>query len=209
MEKAPGQTAFDNANRQIISGREGVAFGNTSEARALAQEYSKTLKILRETLFTERNKNAFSIAKGEFLTYCHLDRDHCVFLVHVPELRHFVSDAKGSLADLAWMNAQSIIQTKLVHPPRTLALSVKGVLLYDSILIGDYVSEPTNAPGGDGIKTHSSGLNGMMLLYPLFQSEEAPQAPSLRRKMEMELDVGEVNRGIRQIRGNEGLGFLR
>src|SRR5436190_1978517 len=45
MEKAPGQSAFEDANRQIISAREGVAFGNTAEARALAVEYSKTLKI--------------------------------------------------------------------------------------------------------------------------------------------------------------------
>jgi len=167
--KAPGQAAFDNANRQIISGREGVAFGNSAEAQGLAREYSKTLKILRETFFTKGNKDAFSISKGEFLTYCHVDDDSCVFLVHVPELRHFVSDAKTSLADLAWMNAQSILQTKLAHPPKTLALGVKGALLYDAILIGDYVSEPTNAPGGDGIKTRGSGLDGMKLLYPFFR----------------------------------------
>jgi len=174
-QKPPGQLAFEEANRQIISASEGVAFGNTTEARALAVEYSKTLKILRESFFTEGNKNAYSLSKGEFLTYCHLQGDHCVFLVHVPELRRFVKDAKGSLADLAWMNAQSILQTKLARPPKTLALGVKGALLYDSILIGDYVSEPTNAPGGDGIKTRASGMEGMKLLYPFFQSEgEAP-----------------------------------
>src|SRR3954464_12493001 len=130
MEKLPGQEAFESANRQIISAREGVAFGNTTEAQALAVEYSKTLKILRESFFTEGNKNAYSLSKGEFLTYCHLQGDHCVFLVHVPELRRFVRDAKGSLADLAWMNAQSIVQTKLARPPKTLALGVKGALLY-------------------------------------------------------------------------------
>jgi hypothetical protein len=67
------------------------------------------------------------------------------------------------------------VQTKLARPPKTLALGVKGALLYDTILIGDYVADPTNAPGGDGIKKRGSGMEGMKLLYPFFQSEaEAP-----------------------------------
>ena len=98
-------------------------------------------------MFSEGKKDAYSISKGEFLTYCQLNADSCVFLVHVPELRRFTIDAKKSMCTLAWANAQSILKARINSPPRTLAVGVKGAVLYESIMIGN----PVPGPGqGDG-----------------------------------------------------------
>jgi hypothetical protein len=177
MQAAPGQTEFREADRQIIANKGAVAFGNSSEAIALAKDYSASIKILRENLFTKGNKDAFSMSKGEFLTYCQLTTNACVFLVHVPELRHFTGDAKQTMVDLAWVNAQSVLKAKLRSPPKTVVVGVKGAFLYDGILIGDFVLEPSR--GNDGIKTRSDGatLQGMRVLYPFFASPEEHNEP--------------------------------
>jgi hypothetical protein len=168
---APGEAEFREANRQIIAGHEGAFFGNTDEARAMAEEYSKSLNILRDNLFTKEKPTAIGSLEGKFFTYCQLNEDSCVFLVHVPDLRLFTDEAQKSLADLAWMNAQSVLHDKMQHPPKTVVVGVKGLLLYDSILIGDYVADPK--PGQDGIRTRGSGLQDMKMFYPYFAAGDA------------------------------------
>ena len=172
----PGELEFREANRQIIGNKGTVSFGNNGEAVSLASDYSKSLKILREGFFTEGKKNAFSISKGEFLTYCQWNGDSCAFLVHVPEFRRFTSDAKKSLTDLAWMNAQSVLAASKQPPPKTIAVGVKGAVLYETVLIGNFVSDPQK---GDGIITQrASGISGTALLYPFFAVKDKSTKPT-------------------------------
>ena len=171
----PGEAEFREANRQIIANKGMLGFGNTREAELLAQEYSKSLKIMRENLFTEGKKGALSMSKGEFLTFCQWNGDSCVFLVHVPELRRFTSEAKQSLTELAWINAQAVLKTKTRPPPKTVVVGVKGALLYESILVGDFIAEP--APGVDGIKTRGSGVSDTAIFHPFFAPKAPPAKP--------------------------------
>ena len=168
----PGELEFREANREIIAGHGNTVFGNSGEARALATDYAKSLKILREAFFSKGNPGALASLEGEFLTYCQLNGDSCVFLVHVPELRRFSDEAKKSLTDLAWINAQSVLQAKRRPPPKTVAVGVKGLMLYDAILIGDYVANPQS--GKDGINIRGSGLVDTELFYPFFVPREFP-----------------------------------
>jgi len=168
---ASGEAAFREANRQIIGNRGTVAFGNSSEAISLAQDYSKSLKILRDGFFTEGKKGAYSVSKGDFLTYCQWNGDSCVFLVHVPELRRFTTDAKKSLTELAWINAQSVLKASTQKPPKTVVVGVKGAVLYEAVLVGDFISDPK---GKDGVRTRGSGISGTELLYPFFASPGQP-----------------------------------
>ena len=165
-QAAPGEAAFRAANKQIISNKGTTAFGNNSESIALGNDYAKGLKILREGFFTKKNDEAFSITKGEFLTYCQLNKDSCVFLVHVPELRRFTAEAKASLSELAWINAQAVLKANLAQPPATVVVGLKGAVFYESICVGDFVSNPSTE--GDGIKSRGSGVEGLKLLYPFF-----------------------------------------
>lgn len=162
----PGELEFREANKEIITGEGNKWFGNNADARALAEEYSKSLKTLRESLITKGDPTAVGSLEGDFVTYCQLNEDSCVFLVHVPELRRFTDEAKRSITDAAWMNAQAVIQAKVKPPPKTVVVGVKGLLLYEAIMVGDYVAKPE--PDKDGIATRGSGLQDMELLYPYF-----------------------------------------
>jgi hypothetical protein len=168
----PGEAEFRAANKVIIAGNAGQVFGNSAAARDLARDYSKGLKILRDNLFTKGGHTALGPLEGDFLTYCQLNDDSCVFLVHVPELRQFTADAKKSLEDLAWIDAQSVLQASGKRPPKTVVVGVKGLMLYDAIFIGDYIADPK--PDKDGIRTRGAGLMDMKLFYPYFAPPAAP-----------------------------------
>ncbi|MEZ0275284.1 MAG: hypothetical protein ACAH88_10295 [Roseimicrobium sp.] len=162
----PGENTFHEANLAITSGRNGVALGNTKSAIQLATDFSKTLKLLREAGVekSKKGENAISLTKGEFITYCHLTTETCAFLVHVPELRNFSSDAKKFIADAAWHSATAAV-LEMPDPPERLAVGIRGVLLYDAILIGDVVSSGRDAE--DGIDKRLGGSD-KEALHPFF-----------------------------------------
>jgi hypothetical protein len=171
VAKAPGEAEFREANRTIIANRGTVAFGNSAAAIALAERYANDLKLLRESLFTEGKKDALSLAKGEFLTFCQRTETACVFLVHVPELRRFTEEAKASLVELAWLNAQAVLKNSSQPPPATVAIGVKGAVLYEAIWVGKFAPD---APGVDGgVETRADGIEGTRMLYPFFAGESA------------------------------------
>lgn len=167
-----GEEAFEVANRLIIGNSGGTVHGNTAEALQLAEKFSTEIHTLREAFFTKRKKEPkFSLTKGEFLTYCRLDENACVFLVHVPDLRKFTDDAKSSLADLAWATAQSVVRSGTGKPPLQIAVGIRGVLLYDTVLIGDYVADENSED--DGVIIRESGNSSRELLYDFFAGDVA------------------------------------
>ncbi len=176
---AAGEEAFRAANRQITShSNDGKsAWGNSDEARQLAAAFSTNIRVLREAYFTKRkNKPAVSLTDGEFLTYCHLDETACVFLVHVPDLRKFTSEAKASLADLAWVTAQEVVRSNVKNPPPRLAIGTRGVMLYGNVLIGRF--QPVDDEDDDGIEKRQSGDHCENLLYQFFSPNAAPANPA-------------------------------
>src|SRR4051812_17935084 len=79
-----GEAQFFASNRMILLNRGETAFGNSEEARALAEAYSGVLAALRTKLVASGADADLSVTKGAFLVYCHLTDEACVFLVHVP-----------------------------------------------------------------------------------------------------------------------------
>jgi hypothetical protein len=173
--RRPGELAFHKANTEILTYQGTVAFGNTAEAQALALKYSKNLKANQTSFFAHSDAIALSLTDRDFMTYCHLDTSNCVFLVHVPQLRKLDSDSRSSLEDFAWMSAQAVLRTNIAQPPPNLAIGVKGFLSHDTVMIGNYVSEPTHPTGDDGVKTRTGFARE--LLYPFFASEESTNVP--------------------------------
>lgn len=170
-QATPGEMEFKAADEKIIAGNGSGSFGNSPKAIELATQYSKSLKVLRDNFFTKGGKTTLAPLEGEFLTYCQLNSNSCVFLVHVPELRTFSDDAKKSMNDLAWMNAQAVIKSSIPHPPGTVVVGVKGLMFYDSIMIGDFVDAPQ--PDQDGIKTRGSGFDDVKMFYPFFAAQKS------------------------------------
>lgn len=89
---------------------------------------------------TDRKLGFGDTTHGRFLTYCFLEKESAVFIVHVPGLRNFSDDAKLTLEETAWSLATRVIAEK--HPEvKKLALGIKGQLDYSSIVTGAIDSE--------------------------------------------------------------------
>lgn len=139
----PGYAAFESANLLLMSKSRGIAHGNVPEAQLLAEKFSERLKLVRQ-LGIESGKSSFgSLTGGEFLTYCLLAGDTCVFMVHVPDLRKFSSEAKSYLVSAAWATALTITESS--QPGlRNICVGVRGALMYDRLIAGS-AGSPENA----------------------------------------------------------------
>lgn len=147
----PGQAEFEAANR-VIGRHDGEnAFGNSTLAKTTAEGFSTLLATARAVMFTgaDEKPGAMSLTDGEFLTYCRLNADSAVFLVHVPELRRFEGDAKRSLGELAWLTAQEAVRDAGVSDDDDgLVVALRGSAVYGPILIGKVGDEPPAASEG-------------------------------------------------------------
>lgn len=131
--------AFKNAEYEIASKRDKPpGRGNSLEAIELANTFASRMKEVCDEAFTINRKPLLQLSDGEFLTYCQLQEDRCLFLVHVPSYRKFTKDAKKTLSELAWIVAQSTTAGKLRKPSK-LAVALRGVLTYGDILVGESV----------------------------------------------------------------------
>ena len=132
--RQPGSRAFHEANLLITSSRKGIQHGNTPKAKELAGEFASRLKVARQQGIEARKSAAvISASGGEFLTYCHMTDDHCVFLVHVPDLRKFTVSAKDYIAEAALTTALNLTAKSGIKPS-TVAVGIRGALLYDRAL---------------------------------------------------------------------------
>ncbi|TLD69867.1 hypothetical protein FEM03_16240 [Phragmitibacter flavus] len=166
----PSMKAFKEADRLIVGASGGVAHGNTAKAKELAEQFSTLISAYREMGVEEgKKKPVVSLSKGQFLTYCLLTKEKCVFLVHVPELRKFSDDAKDFICQAAWRSAQELAHHLEVKPV-TLGVGVRGALLYERAMSGKLAEL-----GGDaraGLVEEVEGMDGRDLLAGFFEKAE-------------------------------------
>jgi hypothetical protein len=153
------------AEGKINSDSDGIAHGNTPEAKALAEKYATTMKSLREAFFT-KGKKGISLSGGNFITYCELHDGRCIFITHVPQYRKFTGDAKDSLAEIAWEAAQETVSDTL-HEGDDLGVGLKGVVFYGSVMVGHVTSI-----GGDKRGLEKETESDKRLLEPFFERDE-------------------------------------
>lgn len=128
--------AFKNAEYEIASKRgQPAGRGNNAEAIKLANLFAARIKEVSDEVFTTDRKPLLQLSDDEYLTFCELHPDRILFLVHVPSYRKFTDDAKKTLAQLAWLAAQSTAAGQ-VQGDAKLAVGLRGVLTYGDILIG-------------------------------------------------------------------------
>jgi hypothetical protein len=163
--KTPGRAAFDKANQSITRHEGSTAFGNSAEGIAIASDFSRSMKSLQALAFQGGRPEGYSASKHEFLTYCDLRPSQCIILVHVPELRRYSSDAKDTLCNLCWMRGQAALRNqKAGTNGMKLVVGVRGIVLYDRVMIGKY--EPDATEGTPGLA--STSRNSQELLYSYF-----------------------------------------
>ncbi len=145
QRRQPGHAAFQAANTLLTGASQGNAHGNTAAAQELASAFSSRLKEARNLGIESRTSTSIvSLTRGEFLTYCLLTKDSCVFMVHVPDLRNFSPEAKNFIADAAWIVAQDTTEP-LKAELRSITVGLRGALLYGRVISGSASSSGKSA----------------------------------------------------------------
>jgi len=141
--RTPAQRDFEAASRTIdaYSGQE--AFGNTPEAQAMAQRFSRVMKAAERVAFTGKDDKAVSLSEGRFLTHVELRQDGVCFLVHVPQLRNYDGEVRRALLDIAWMAAKEATRDVRRDRDLQLAVGLRGALAYGAVAIGMGEGKPT------------------------------------------------------------------
>ncbi len=135
----PGLEQLTAAMKSITSVSDGAAHGNSAEALALAKQLSDDLLKIHDGMFVGGKADSAKLTKGTFLVFCQLNEDSCAFIIHVPEMRHYTEDAAESLAQLAYDDASRILDSVKTPGVKQLAVATRGVVLFSTVLIGDYV----------------------------------------------------------------------
>jgi len=142
----PGFKEFKAADDLIDAKSKGQIYGNSETAKAVAGEFSTTMKTMTEAMFSGGSKKNF-MTGGNFLTYCHEGSDTIVFLSHVPSLRSYKSDeAKDGLNKLAWTVARQAASKLDPDRKKTLLIGLRGVASYGSIQQGKTADEQPGTP---------------------------------------------------------------
>ena len=166
----PGYEELLAADKLIVSNRHGVANGNTPEAKKLAAMVSREMRVLREAMF-EKGKSDLMLTGGDFLVFCELHETTCAFLLHVPEMRRFTSEAKASMMDLAYNVACEALDELEGTHPRRLAVGTKGNMFFDRVLIGDFTPNDEEPLKRAKPVELEGGLKAPSELLPFFVSE--------------------------------------
>ena len=171
----PGKAEFSSANNELFSDKS-VASGNSDQARQLAAGMSKLMQTDREKNFSQAAKKSVMDERDQFRTYCYLQDDRCVFLIHVPELRRFNVEAKQSLADASWLFAQGLLGKRA--KPLRVAVALRGIVAYDRMLWGE-----SSTAHGNGLNLTPNRFDGFSCekqLIPWFAPELGAQNQATR-----------------------------
>ena len=141
LVKKHGREAFEKASKTIANNDDGVAHGNTLEARELAAELSADLDEAHKNIPHIGDPDSSDRTGGHFLVFCQLKEDSCAFLIHVPNLRHFPVEAQKGIAKICFMEACSVLKGSSAAGIRRLAVATRGALFYDTALSGSYPLE--------------------------------------------------------------------
>lgn len=107
----------------------------------------------------------------KFFTFCQASEYGTAFIVHVPELRKYNRAAKEAFARAVWSAAQSTVEFQKPTPAH-LAVAVRGLLIYDNIMLGRPVPGLRSDPSA-GIEREVSTHTGESL-HPFFDMSQLP-----------------------------------
>ncbi len=134
--KQPGYVQFKQAEKFVGSWAGADGKGNTAKATEAAQNFTTVLKAYRALAVSESKSKKSESSKDHFITWCEVQGNRCLFVVHVPDLRRFKDDAKTAIAEGAWFAAQ-VSSKKLDLPADAeLAVALRGDVLYDRLITG-------------------------------------------------------------------------
>lgn len=139
IKLGPGESGFSKANRLIGSaGKDKDHFhGNTESAKLMAQDFSEMIKKMQPEFFSGGKKNrTFSMTDDKFLTYCQVNENKVLFLVHVPQFKRYKGKTRDMLLELAWVVANNVTDGTPDGEEIEIAIGLKGSMMYGGSAIG-------------------------------------------------------------------------
>ncbi|RYD84668.1 MAG: DUF4190 domain-containing protein, partial [Verrucomicrobiaceae bacterium] len=124
-----------------------TAWGNTAEAKRLAQQFSTTIAPLHALSFSGKRGREVD---SRFVVHCELTEGKCAFIVCVPDYRKYKGDTRDSLNELVWMTARGAAGTANLPETTQLCVAQKGLVIFGDILTGTLADK---APTGKGTDT--------------------------------------------------------
>lgn len=176
-KEVAGTSAFEQANELISADQGQEAYGNTPEAEKLAADFAKTVKQGRQRGVESGKESTVSLSNGKCLTYCRINADSCVFMVHVPGLRKFTKEAKAFITHVAWAVAMKSA-SGLKPQPRRLAVGIRGALLYDTVIEGHIVANQVATE--EGVDQRHTGDSPQKFLAPYFVEPSESGSPEVQ-----------------------------
>ncbi len=134
--KLPGYADYKRAEDYVGSWSGADGKGNTAKATDAAETFTNVLKAYRTMAVSESKSKKAPGSKDHFITWCEVQENRCLFIVHVPELRRFEDDAKATLAEGAWLAAQVSAKKLDLPAGAELAVAIRGDVLYDRLISG-------------------------------------------------------------------------
>jgi hypothetical protein len=169
FELEPGRAEFNEANKIISSTSKGLHHGNTPLAEQLAQTLNGNISNLRSALFTQDKRLSKTFGPSDFITYCHIKDDSCVFIIRTPKLKKFSRDAKEQLCKLAWISANQTLAKSNIDQELKLAVGLRGFVSYATIYTGSYI--PDAKDPFSTVTEHKGGVSGYKHFYSYFAPE--------------------------------------
>ena len=138
------RSRFREANRLIDNSRDGAGHGDHNDEKSAAGMMASLAAQFRKEAISKGSGSARGIfgyaAKAAdsngFTAFCKRKGDTVLFLLHVPDLRHFEEKAKQGMAEGAWVAAN--VATEMLDDPKPtrMVVATRGIMLYDAMLEG-------------------------------------------------------------------------
>lgn len=176
VRPAEGAAAFDAASQRLTAYQDQEAFGNTPQAVEMARRFSLVLRGVSRIAFTgHRQDDTGTFTQGHVLTHVEMRAETVCFLVHVPQLRGYQDDVRGTLLDLAWVAARE--STRRARPDRDvkLAVALRGMVFYGAVATGLASGEKPQTREFEGV-VPVDGLHAFFEGPPYLAPSPGPEA---------------------------------
>ena len=116
-------------------------FGAGDDRRLKKPLIMEILQSFRSNAISNGKATKSASVKSDITTWCEAGPGRCLFIVEVPDLRHFTDDAKTAISDAAWLAAQVSADKLDLPADAELAVAVRGSLLYDRLITGRRIAD--------------------------------------------------------------------
>lgn len=150
-----------------------TAWGNTAEAKKLAEQFVTTIAPLHAISFTGKRGREVD---SRFVAHCELTEGKCAFIICVPDYRRYKGDTRDSLNELVWLSARKAALSANLPETTQVCVAQKGLVMFGDILTGTLADTAPTGKGTDTdvLKSYFAAPLSKVSTAPATGDEEAP-----------------------------------